>query len=215
MNGLNVTNQPLRTTQPTHFKYTPGSLTNHTGAIGLGGIARFAVSGGGTLLFGDFTLAFDPTRWVRGGSGWFLKGNLVPAATAFDLVQVQLTESPDSFTLAGRLAVSFEVANFLFATPADTLREVGNFRFVGYNDHAERTAPVIQRVEIQDDTVILQGTRGLQGGTFHVLSSSDGNRPSAQWEKEASGNFDSNGNFLLSLPRHAGDSSRWYRLETP
>jgi hypothetical protein len=66
-----------------------------------------------------------------GGSGWYLKGNIAPAAALFDLTNVSLTESAEGFTLSGDLGVTFEVANFLLTTPADTLRNVGTFTFTG------------------------------------------------------------------------------------
>lgn len=131
MNGASVVNLPSRYTQPTTFAYTPGALSSHTGGIGLAGVARFDVYGGafGSLLFGDFTLQYDATRSLVGGSGWFLQGNIPPAAAAFDLLNVSVTEAPGTFTLSGDLGVSYEIANFLFSTPGDTLKDVGNFTF--------------------------------------------------------------------------------------
>ncbi|NOS71294.1 MAG: PEP-CTERM sorting domain-containing protein [Verrucomicrobia bacterium] len=131
MNGASVVNLSGRYTQPTTFAYTPGSLSSHTGSIGLGGVARFDVYGGvfGSLLFGDFTLQYDAARSLVGGSGWYLKGNIPPAAAAYDLLNVSITEAPGTFTISGDLGVSYEIANFLYATPGDTLKDVGNFTF--------------------------------------------------------------------------------------
>lgn len=133
MNGSSVVNLDGRTSQPTTFSYEVGNLTGHTGSIGLGGVARFDVFGGvgGSLLIGDLTLQYDINRTLVGGSGWYLKGNIAPAAALFDLTNVSLTESAEGFTLSGDLGVTFEVANFLLTTPADTLRNVGNFTFTG------------------------------------------------------------------------------------
>ncbi|HUK82937.1 MAG TPA: PEP-CTERM sorting domain-containing protein [Verrucomicrobiae bacterium] len=133
MYGSSVANLSGRYGQPTTFAFTPGQLTLHTGVIGLGGVTRFDVYGGafGSLLFGDFTLQYDSARQLVGGSGWYLKGNIAPAAAAFDLLNVNIIESPGSFTISGDLGVSYEVANFLFSTPADTLADVGNFTFTG------------------------------------------------------------------------------------
>jgi hypothetical protein len=133
MNGATVTNLPSRYTQPTTFVYPVGSLTNHTGKIGLGGVARFAVFGGsvGNLLFGDYTLQYDASRIALGGSGWYLLANINPAAPAFDLLNVSVVDATNSFIIAGDLVVSFEVANFLFHTAGDTLANVGTFNFTG------------------------------------------------------------------------------------
>jgi len=131
MNSVSVVNLPSRYTQPTTFNYTPGALSSHTGSIGLGGVARFDIYGGsfGSLLYGDFTLQFDSARSFVGGTGWYLKANIPPAAAAFDLLNVTITEAPGTFTITGDLGVSYEVANFIYNTPADLLKDVGNFTF--------------------------------------------------------------------------------------
>jgi hypothetical protein len=141
MYGSSMANLSGRYGQPTTFTFTPGQLTLASGVIGLGGVTRFAVYGGafGNLLFGDFTLQYDVSRQLVGGSGWYLKGNIPPAAAAFDLLNVNISESPGSFTISGDLGVSYEVANFLFGTPADTLKDVGNFTFTGITAVPEPT----------------------------------------------------------------------------
>jgi hypothetical protein len=136
MNGSSVSNLTGRTTQPTTFSYTPGNPQGGTGVIGLGGIARFNVSaaaGGGVLLYGDCTLQYDPTRigGIYKGTGWYLKGNIPPTAAAFDILNVNVTETPTTLTISGDLGVSYEVANFLYGTPTDQGADVGTFSFTG------------------------------------------------------------------------------------
>jgi hypothetical protein len=136
MNGASVINLAGRTTQATTFDFTPGSPQTHTGAIGLGGIARFSVStlaGGGSLLYGDYTLQYDATR-IGGlylGTGWYLKGNIPPTAAAFDILGVSVVETPGTLTISGNLGVSYEIANFLYGTPSDQGANVGSFTFTG------------------------------------------------------------------------------------
>jgi len=134
MYGSVVTNGVGQYAQPTTFVFTPSDLTNGTGVIGLGGATRFAVYGGagGDLLYGDFTLQYSTNRFAYGGTGWYLKGNFPPAGAAFDPMNVNITESPGSFTITGDLGVSWEVANLLYGTPSDTLADVGNFSFTGF-----------------------------------------------------------------------------------
>ncbi|MEQ1891551.1 MAG: hypothetical protein ABL998_03325 [Planctomycetota bacterium] len=135
MNGPTVVNQLLRTTQPTDFRYGVGQpVETHTGAIGLGGITRWDVGPGGfggQLLFGDFTLEYDASRIAVGGSGWCLVGHIAPAGVVFDLLNVQVTNDFGRITIDGDLGISFEVANFLFATPSDWLVDVGDFHWAG------------------------------------------------------------------------------------
>ena len=123
MYGSTVTNASGQYAQPTTFNFTPGQLTNATGVIGLGGVARSDVYGGayGELLFGDYTLQYSTSRLALGGSGWYLEGNIPPAAAAFDLLpsSLNIVQSAGSFTISGELGVSYEVANYLYDTPAD------------------------------------------------------------------------------------------------
>jgi hypothetical protein len=157
MNGTTVSNLPSRYTQPTTFLYPYGNLTNHVGHIGM---ARFAVFGGvgGNLLFGDYTLQYDPSRIALGGSGWYLLGNMTPAAAAFDLLNVNVVETTNSFTISGDLGVSFEVANFLFHTPGDTLANVGTFSFTGYT--VAPTTPTNAQLVISSGTATMTLTEG-------------------------------------------------------
>lgn len=134
MNGSAVENLAGRYSKPTDFSFEAGSLTPVTGAIGLGGVSRWTVNpllGGGKLLFGDFTLRYDAARVALGGSGWHLVGNIPPVGVLFDLVNVATSWGPNSISISGDLTVSYEVANFLFATPANQGVDVGDFRFTG------------------------------------------------------------------------------------
>jgi len=143
MNGAVVVNQTGRTTQPTTFSYG-AELTQHTGAVGLGGITRWDVLPGGAaghLLFGDFTLLYDSSRIALGGSGWCLYGNIAPQAVVFDLLNVFVTSEFGSFSVSGDLGISFEMANFLFVTPADHLVDVGDFTFTAIDRSHPKRVP--------------------------------------------------------------------------
>lgn len=132
LNGPSVSNLSGRATQATTFSYDPLSPTTHTGVIGLGGVTRWDVNpllGGGNLVFGDFTLKYDANRLLVGGTGWVLTNNVFPAGAAFDLFNIVLNATSTSFSISGDMGVSYEVANFLFATPSDQGKDVGNFSF--------------------------------------------------------------------------------------
>lgn len=214
MNGPTVTNRTGRTTQPTTFEYTPGNLTNHSGSIGLGGITRFRVSSGGNLLYGDFTLFYSATRHRFGGSGWHLKGNIAPSVAAFDLLNPQIVESTEGFTLTGDLAVSFEIANFLYATPSDALRDVGDFTFTGRLAIASQPA-LLAPPERVGASWRIRATGGNPGASFTVFFSPDPTVPSALWTPIASGNLDGAGAASLLVPTSATTSSGFFRLLPP
>jgi hypothetical protein len=134
LNGPSVTNLAGRTNQPTDFAYNPGSLTSHTGTIGLGGVSRWDVNpllGGGVLGFGDFTLQYESSRLALGGSGWSLRVFLTGGGgnVAFDLLNVVTNATETSLSISGDLAVSPEVAFGLLQTPGDSGKDVGDFNF--------------------------------------------------------------------------------------
>jgi len=134
MNGITVTNLAGRTAQPTTIDFNPASLTTHTGVIGLGGVTRWDVNallGGGNVLAGDFTLRYDASRLLAGGSGWALTNNISPAAVVFDLANVTASAGAGTLTISGDLGLSFEVANFLLGSPGDQGKDMGNFTFTG------------------------------------------------------------------------------------
>lgn len=215
MNGPTVSNLPTRYTQPTTFAYPRGSLTNETGSVGLGGVARFAVLGGaaGSLLYGDYTLQYDTSRLALGGSGWYLYDNIPPAAAAFDLINVSVTETTNLFTISADLGVSFEVANFLYYTPGDTLADVGTFTFTGYT--VPFTTPAINSLTVTGGNATLQAANGLAGSGFTVLSTTNLNMPVASWDVSGTGNFAGDGTTTNSIPVNSGEPARFYQLQQP
>ncbi len=222
LNGATVTNLaavngfPGRTTQPTTFTYQRGNLTNQTGSIGLGGVAEFAVSpaaGGGVLLFGDYTLQYNSSRIALGGSGWYLKDNIAPAAAAFDLINVTVVETNTSFAISGDLGVSFEVANFLYGTPGDTLADVGTFTFTGYT--VPLTTPVISQFAAAGGNLVLQATNGLAGSGYTLLSTTNLALPTSAWTTTATGSFDGNGVSSNSITINPNEPARFFRLQQP
>jgi hypothetical protein len=215
MNGSTVVNRSGRTTQPTTFEFTPGALTQHTGRIGLGGITRFAVNGGGNLLFGDFTLQYDKARLARGGTGWYVRGNIPPVGAVYDLLNVAVTEGSTSISLSGDLSVTFEIANLLYSTPADTLRDVGDFRFVAEIETSLPQLPFLSGLVQADGRWLIRVTQGLPGAGFSVLSSTDCTTPSSNWLVLTSGLFDAQGNGSVEVNLDTSETSRYYRIQLP
>ena len=128
MNGASVSNLSGRNNQATTFTHTPGALPAHTGVIGLAGVARFGTMFG-PVAIGEFTLQYDASRNNPGQSGWYLNNNFGFPLPAFDLMNVALTDTAATLSISGDLGVSPETATLIFATPADTLADVGHFTF--------------------------------------------------------------------------------------
>jgi hypothetical protein len=131
MNGLTVSNLTGRSTQPTNFNFDPaGSLSAHTGVIGLGGVNRFNTISG-DLSIGDFTLGYDASRILGGGSGWVLNNNFAFPVAAFDLKNsvVSINTVASTISISGDLGISPEVAFGILSNPAAAGTDVGNFSF--------------------------------------------------------------------------------------
>lgn len=131
LNGSTVSNLAGRATQATTFNFDPaGSLTAHTGVIGLGGVNRFNTFSG-DLVIGDFSLGYDPVRFAAGTSGWVLTNHVSFAAATFDLLSpvVSINTGAGTISISGDLGLSAEVASGLLFNPAATGTDVGNFSF--------------------------------------------------------------------------------------
>jgi hypothetical protein len=131
MNGPTVSNLAGRSTQATTFSFDPaGSLSAHTGVIGLGGVNRFNTISG-DLAIGDFTLLYDASRLLAGGSGWVLNNNFAFPVAAFDLISpiVSINIPANTISISGDLGLSPEVAIGILSNPAAAGTDVGNFSF--------------------------------------------------------------------------------------
>jgi hypothetical protein len=216
MNGASVTNLPDRNTQPTTFIYQRGNLTNEIGGIGLGGVARFAVFGGagGSLLYGDYTLQYDPSRITEGGTGWYLEENIsgTPPEPAFDLLNVTVGETTNAFTISGELGVSEEYAAF-YNTPGDGLAEVGTFSFTG--DTAPLTTPVISQLTAAGGHLVLQATNGLASSGYTLLSTTNLALPNSAWTTTTTGSFDGNGVSSNAITINPTEPARFFQLQQP
>lgn len=218
MNGGTVTNRTGRYTQPTTFAWEQGRLSEHTGVIGLGGVARFVVLGGtgGKLMYGDFTLQFDSRRQAVGGSGWYLRGNIPPVAPVHDLTRVDIVEGTDGFTMSADLNCTVELAELLYSTPADTLRKVGTFRFTGRRNGVPDPAPVLGITVPTEGGVTLHGSGGRPGAAFVVVASASLGIPVSEWPTVLSGTFDASGSWSATVPMDtAGPAARFHAVRVP
>jgi hypothetical protein len=167
----------------------------------------------GNLLYGDYTLQYSTNRFVRGGTGWYLLGNIPPAAAAFDLANVSITETTNCFTIAGDLGVSWEVANLLYSTPSDAGVIVGTFKFAGYT--APLTTPVVNQVTLSGSNLIIRASNGLPDSVFSVITSTNLALPVAEWSTTASGVFDGSGTSSNSISVNLAEPARFFRISQP
>jgi alpha-L-fucosidase 2 len=75
-------------------------------------------------------------------------------------------------------------------------------------------APVIKRAALSGDTLVLQGTNGLSGGSYAVLTSTNLGLPMAGWTTSVIGAFDVNtGAFSNAVPANTSEPLRVFRLK--
>ncbi len=105
-------------------------------SIGLGGVVGeklgmtgvqgfFAPNYPGTLINGDFSLQYDPSRQVSGASGWFIANNISFTMAVYDLANLALTSTDETnWLLTGDLLMAPDNASMLLG---DAYVDVGNF----------------------------------------------------------------------------------------
>lgn len=138
--GVDVTPDPRRQSPVTSFSYDGSSpaalLASASGNIGLAGVTRWTVDpdlGGGQLVFGDYSLAYN-----SGDDRWELSNNIDFAVVAFWILNETLTTGAgDAFTLTGDLigapllgllipgAIGQDFGNITFTAPPTSVPEPG------------------------------------------------------------------------------------------
>ena len=172
-----------------------GTLTI-TASLVLGGTNRFDVTKTGTAFSNDL---------VQNVSSLTYGGTLQLVLTGDALV------AGDSFKLfaAGSYAGAF--TSIVPATPAaglvwDTSKlSSGTLR-------VSPPIPVFNSVKLVGSDLILQGTGGLPGGSYSVMSSTNIVAPMAEWISVGTGTFGSAGDFSYTNAVSAGTPSQFFRL---
>ena len=73
--------------------------------------------------------------------------------------------------------------------------------------------PVITHVTLSGQNVILSGTNGLMNAAFNLLSTTNLANPLSNWTVTASGQFDVNGDFVITNAIVPGAQQTFYRLQ--
>ena len=105
------------------------------------------------------------------------------------------------------------MANFLFATPADTLKDVGDFNFTGYT--VALTTPRIGGVSRSDGNLVVRGLNGVPGTSCFLVSSADVSALSSAWTSVGTAVYDATGACSISIPINTAEQARFFRLRQP
>ncbi len=211
--------------------YATGAVTVATTAI-LGGSGNI---GGNTIVTGTLapgtsigTLTFNGNLTFNSGSRAQFEisrnpltndqvvvlGNLVRGGTleVFN-TSIELLEAGDNFRLfdAPNLTGSFAAYNL----PALDDGLIWNTSQLATNGRIwvlNTTPPTITNPSTDGVNFSFSGTGGTPNWSYDVLSSTNVTLPFAQWNNAATGQFDSAGNFNVSMPLNPGDAQRFYIL---
>ena len=75
--------------------------------------------------------------------------------------------------------------------------------------------PVINSVAISSSALVLQGSSGVPGATFYLLSSTNLATPIINWTRLLTNSFDSNGDFDFTNLLNTNSSQSFFRLQSP
>ena len=127
--GFDVTPDPRRDAPPTSFTYDASSpaalLASAAGDISLAGVSRWSVDpllGGGQLVFGDYSLAYNGTL-----GQWEITNGIDFQVVTFLLGNAQVTTGPNgAFTVSGDL---IGTASLGLLIPGAGGMDLGSFTF--------------------------------------------------------------------------------------
>lgn len=154
---------------------------------------------------------------MRGGSGWYLKGNIAPAAPAFDLIQPVVLETPTTLSLAGSLGIGFEVANLLFATPTDAGRIIGRFEFIGTLQSESKPVPLVEASRDPEGKVFIRAQGGDPGSSYVLEQTVGAIDSDLRWQDWTNAVFNAEGHGSW-MPVEANPSPgavRLFRVRSP
>lgn len=77
------------------------------------------------------------------------------------------------------------------------------------------TGPMISGVVHSGGNLLISGSGGTLNGTFSVLTNANVGAPVASWGTNATGTFDSSGNFSATLPISPSNPRLFYLIKTP
>jgi len=84
-----------------------------------------------------------------------------------------------------------------------------------HHQRAGAEAAVFTAISVQAGTnVVLNGTNGLAGGSYVVLTSTNVVLPLGAWVVIATNSFNGSGSFTATVPYSASDRSRFYVIKS-
>ncbi|MBA4150700.1 MAG: autotransporter-associated beta strand repeat-containing protein [Verrucomicrobia bacterium] len=173
-----------------------------------------ATLGGTTLMELDRSQSPNSDRLVVNGSmSWSGVLNVVlgagaPAPQAGDVYQLFNKAGSGTFT-------TINLPN-LSSLPGGLAWDISNLSVDGtITVTGTATPPTIGTVSINDGNFVFDGTGGIEGGTYIVLSSTDVALPLVNWTPVATNTFGAGGSFSYSSSMDPGAPATFFLLQLP
>lgn len=119
-----------------------------------------------------------------------------------------------SSATAAPIATNVAAVKFDFTSPA------GENGYSGYAEFqifgvAVSSRPKIGSSRLVGGNLIVTGSGGSVGGSYHVITSTNVGAPLSTWTTNTSGTFDTSGNFSNNIPVSSSEPARFFLIKTP
>jgi hypothetical protein len=187
------------------------------GAISPGAsVGRLTISGNATLA-GSTLMEVTKTGSTLTNDVLSVSGTLTCGGTLVVTRTGDVLAANHSFRLFSAGAIAGSFANYSLpalgpglAWDTSTVNSDGWLRVV-----SNAVPVIIGSVGITDDNIVMAGSGGTPGATYHVLSAFDVALPFPQWLSLATNIFDVNGNFAFTNAIYSTNKQQFFRLRIP
>lgn len=196
-----------------------GTVLGHliaNGTVSPGGsVGRLTIAGdaalAGTALMELAKSGATLTNDVLNVSGTLVcGGTLAVARTGDPLV------ADDSFRLFNAGALTGDFANLSLPTLNPGLAwDRSTLTIDGWLRVVSNAAPVIGSISVSDGNLVISGSGGTPGATYHVLTAGGVAQPLAKWLPVATNTFDASGNFAFTHALVLANAQQFFRLRVP
>ncbi len=192
-----------------------GSVTaNGTIAPGAS-VGRLTISGNATLA-GSTLMEVTKSGSALTNDVLSISGTLTCGGTLVVTRTGNALAANDSFRLLSAGASTGSFANYSLPVLGPGLAwDFSTINSDGWLRVVSNTVPVIGSVSVLDGKIIIAGSGGAPGATYHVVTATNALLPLVQWQSVATNTFDATGNFAFTNVISFVGQQQFFRLHVP